>query len=159
MESIKSQGVVNAILDWFDYDPINGLLIRKRKTRSDAFDEIEYCHTVFFQGKDYPYTTLCWVIYYGKFPDNWIDHKDRIKAHNWITNLREVTPTQNQQNKAGYGQYPKGVVWRNRPKAWAARIRVNGERICLGNFYTMEEAAKAYQEACIKYHGEFACPI
>lgn len=158
MESAQSQGLVKLIKEWFDYDPIRGILIRKKKTRSDAFDEIEWQHSIHFQGKYYTYTTLCWVIYYGKFPVSWIDHKDQVKAHNWITNLREATPTQNQQNKAGYGQYSKGVTWRNRKaKPWQAKIRVNGERLHLGSFATEAEAADAYKAAALKYHGEFAC--
>jgi len=87
----------------------------------------------------------------------YVDHINTIKADNRIINLRLATPTQNQQNKSGCGVYPKGVTWRDRKeKPWQAKIRVNGERLHLGSFETMEEAAKTYQEASEKYHGEFA---
>jgi hypothetical protein len=102
---------------------------------------------------------LAWAIHNGDWPplDMYIDHINGIKADNRIANLRLVTPTQNQQNKAGHGLYPKGVAWRDRiENPWLARIRVNGTRINLGSFAAIEEAAAAYREAAIKYHGEFA---
>lgn len=105
-------------------------------------------------------THIIWVLHYGEWPPDgyWVDHKDGIKAHNRIGNLRLATPTQNQQNKAGYGSYAKGVTWRNRKeKPFQAKIRVNGDRIHLGSFATEEEAAEAYRQAAKEHHGEFAC--
>lgn len=103
---------------------------------------------------------LAWLLHHGDWPPNgyWIDHINGIKADNRIVNLRLATPTQNQQNKAGSGTYPKGVTWRDRKeKPWQAKIRINGVRIHLGSFADMEDAAEAYRQAAIKYHGEFAC--
>ena len=34
---------------------------------------------------------ICYCLYYGYFPENEIDHKDRIRHHNWISNLREAS--------------------------------------------------------------------
>lgn len=102
---------------------------------------------------------IAWALHNGMWPpdDYYIDHINGIKADNRICNLRLATPTQNQQNKAGMGQYAKGVTWRDRKeKPWQAKIRVNGLRIHLGSFATEQEAANAYNEAATKYHGEFA---
>jgi hypothetical protein len=154
---------VTLLKAWFDYDPVHGRLIRVIKARSDAFDVISpERNTVNFDGVNYDYATLCWILYHGKYPDEGhiIDHKNRIRADHRIDNLRQATRTQNQQNKAGYGMYSKGVTWRNRKlRPWQAKIRVNGERIHLGSFETEEEAAQAYRDTALKYHGEFACLV
>jgi hypothetical protein len=39
---------------------------------------------------------------------------------------------------------------------WRARICVNYKEIGLGFFSTPQEAAKAYNDAALKYFGEFA---
>lgn len=147
------ESVVSALRVEFVYDPDSGALYR------NGIEVDRDCNPS-FQGKRYDHATICWIIYYGTLPKEGciIDHKNRIKADHQLVNLREATPTQNQQNKSGYGQYPKGVTWRDRnKKPWQAKIRVNGERIHLGSFATKEEAAKAYKQACMIYHEEFAC--
>lgn len=53
-------------------------------------------------------------------------------------------------SKSGY----KGVV--NDNGIWRSRIMVNGKTISIGAFSTKKDAAKAYNETAIKYHGEFA---
>jgi hypothetical protein len=37
-----------------------------------------------------------------------------------------------------------------------AKIRIDGKQTFLGYFSTPEEASRAYTEAAIKFHGEFA---
>lgn len=39
---------------------------------------------------------------------------------------------------------------------WCASLRINYKRIHIGYFKTEKDAALAYNEAAIKYHGEFA---
>lgn len=88
-----------------------------------------------------------------------VDHKDR-DIHNCLdSNLRKCTPSQNKanrrlfsSNKSGY----RGVGWHSRDEVWAAKITVNGKPKHLGYFDDIHQAAKAYNEAAIKFFGEFA---
>lgn len=88
-----------------------------------------------------------------------IDHINGDELDNRRDNLRFCDKSQNgmnrgkqKNNKSGY----KGVSWDNRDKIWRAQIKINREKVYLGNFLTKEEAALAYNEGAIKYHGEFA---
>ena len=87
-----------------------------------------------------------------------IDHKDRNGLNNQKNNLRFCTHTENSRNSIsnkGLSKY-KGVSWAKAAKKWRAGIKVNNRGIYLGYYTNENEAAKAYNEAAIKYHGEFA---
>jgi hypothetical protein len=91
--------------------------------------------------------------------DTWIDHKNGDIFDNRKENLRKCTCSENNKNKcifinntSGY----KGVSWEKRMDKWLASITVNYKQMNLGYFTDIIEAALAYNEAAIKYHGEFA---
>lgn len=108
---------------------------------------------------------VIWKMAYGTEPAALIDHRDLNPKNNILTNLREATRAQNNSNvrtrpnntsgfKGAY-YHPTTVKGKVYPR-WAAQISVNGKKIHLGSFKSMEAAAEAYRVAAIKYHGEFA---
>jgi len=97
-----------------------------------------------------------------KVPDGLlVDHINQNGLDNRKANLRPATAAQNIINRAkyknrNYGSKYKGVIWHRRYKCWQAQIKTNCKLIYLGSFKDEVEAAKAYDEAAKKYHGEFA---
>lgn len=94
-----------------------------------------------------------------------VDHRDGNKLDNRRSNLRVCNNHQNHANmpKSPKSERPfKGVF---RPKnlgprsvnPWRATITVHGVQQKLGKFPDATSAAKAYNEAAIKYFGEYAC--
>lgn len=74
-------------------------------------------------------------------------------------NMRLATKSENSRNRGpnanntcGY----KGVYIDKGSGKWRARIRASDKRLHLGYFATPEAAARAYDEAARKHHGEFA---
>jgi len=148
---------VEYLREHFSYAPDTGILSRIKSVRSDMLG-IQKKHTVKIGEFEISKARVIWAIHYGYWPEKLIDHVNRDRNDNTLVNLREATHTQNQYNKVQTNTHGyKGVTWRDRQrKPWLAKIRVNGTRLNLGSFATREEAAQAYAEACVKYHGEFA---
>jgi hypothetical protein len=88
-----------------------------------------------------------------------VDHINGDTLDNRRANLRVCSRSQNEWNRkkqknntSGF----KGVTYNKESKKYFSRIRVYKDLIYLGSFENKVEAAKKYNEAAIKYHGEFA---
>lgn len=92
-----------------------------------------------------------------------IDHINHDRLDNRRSNLRIATYTENSQNslkpqyKIGTSSKYKGVTWNKVTGAWSAQIVVDSKHLALGTrFLTQKDAAIAYNQAAVEYHGAFA---
>ena len=93
-------------------------------------------------------------------PDNMvIDHINGNGLDNRKSNLRITTQAKNNRNarkrKNAITSEYKGVHYDKRSNKWIAQIQINKKKIHLGYHLTELEAAEAYNQGCIKFHGNY----
>lgn len=92
------------------------------------------------QGKNVRAHRVAWCHYYGAWPTGQIDHINRDKTDNRISNLRDVSASENMRNThrapdAGLIPRPNG--------RWQVQLRRGGEQHYGGTFSNKQEAAEA----------------
>ncbi|EIR6865519.1 HNH endonuclease [Salmonella enterica] len=150
MENQLTQEILKSILS---YDHITGIFtrihsgggVKSGDVCSYVIPSTGYIATRVF-GKLYTAHRLAWLYHYGEWPDGEIDHIDRCRTNNAISNLRCVTISINahntkvrSDNNTGY----KGVYYyKSRDKYWAY-FCLNNKRVSLGYHETAEMANEA----------------
>ncbi len=94
---------------------------------------------------------IVWNMHHGIIPKGLvIDHIDRNRSNNLLSNLRLVTQQVNgintglsKNNTSGI----KGVSWNNRDKKWQATININGKAKRLGSWDDKLVAKMSYDKA------------
>jgi len=120
--------------------------------RTDGYIQIEADRKLYYAHR------LAWFFKYGYSPENNIDHIDRIKHHNWISNLREVS---NQCNARNCGNFinntsgVKGVSWDKNRGKWFAHVAINNKPKNLGEYFSFSNAvcARLAAEQCLDWEG------
>ncbi|MFA5554388.1 MAG: AP2 domain-containing protein [Phycisphaerae bacterium] len=86
-----------------------------------------------------------------------VHHINNDGRDNRKQNLRIVTYKQNAVvNKPAAGNFSskyKGIYWHKQRHKWVASLRHNRKKIYIGVFADEIQAAKAYDQAALKYHG------
>lgn len=97
---------------------------------------------------------VVWLIVHGHWPKMDLDHIDGDRANNRPANLREVTVSQNAQNRRRpHRANPYiGTSLCEGGNSWEARIKLNGKSTYLGRFPTAEAAHAAYVAAKRELH-------
>ena len=105
--------------------------------------------------KTYLAHRLIWLYVYGKFPDKYIDHKNRIRNDNRLCNLRDVNTTDNAQNislpshnKSGH----IGVSWIKSHNCWTVFVKVNKKNKWLGFYKNLNDAIAARKNGEKEYY-------
>lgn len=98
---------------------------------------------------------LAWFYTHGVWPDGFIDHINRQKDDNRLSNLRVVTNAENMRNTPLRSLSPRtmGVTYHRRDNRYRAVITVAGKPMQLGSFKTFDEARAVRAAAEIQYFG------
>lgn len=136
-----------ALVDIDDFDVVSGYTWRQRKKPADW---VRYAHATKRKKLVVMHTLLTgWSL---------VDHINRNGLDNRRSNLRPATTAENARNSKLYENNTsgyRGVSWHKRDRCWRTQIKVSGKLLELGRFQSPEEAARAYDEASLRYHGEF----
>jgi hypothetical protein len=90
-----------------------------------------------------------------------VDHRDRDRHNNMVTNLRWVSRSTNMFNRgkfAGSSSQFRGVSWDKNASKWHAYIRLDSKKKHIGLFADELDAAKAYNDALIRFGLNDAIP-
>lgn len=152
--------------DAFSYDPDTGVITRKHdasngpakagdiaghKEKGGGRSRIRY------RGSRILAHRAAWVIYYGVWPAEFLDHINGDEGDDRIENLREASHKENMRNRKTHshsGTGVKGVALED--GRFSASISLDGVRQRLGRFGSSSEASAAYEKAAAALHGEFS---
>ena len=149
------------IKKYLRYDAETGKIFWKlNKDSAKAGNEagwggIEHYHRLEINGKRYYAHRIAWLLTYGSWPEYHIDHINGNKKDNRLTNLRDVSITENARNKKIYKNNTSGTIgvcFDKSKQGYVANITINGKYKNLGLFKNKEEAIAARAAANIKYN-------
>lgn len=106
------------------------------------------------KGKNYLAHRLAFLYVAGYWPENEIDHINKIRDDNRWCNLREVSRSCNMRNSSIRKDNVSGVTgvsFDKKRKKWRVRITNNKKEIFIGYFKNLHDAVRARFEAEIKY--------
>jgi len=141
--------------DLFDCKPENAASICKAWNSKNAGKEaFVYVHPLGYPwgsifGRALAAHRAIWCLVYGHWPEE-IDHVNRQRADNRLSNLREVSHKENCRNfplrrDSKWGR--TGVSWIESCRKWQALITVDGKSIALGYHKSYKAACKARDRA------------
>jgi hypothetical protein len=164
-KAAPSYELVSSLLS---YDPESGKLFWKtRPTSLFPNKRIANAWNSRFSGKEAFFTTgagnlkgrifgrsfcahrVAWLLHYGRWPSELIDHIDGNPENNKIGNLRDVSQSVNMRNMSVRSDSRSGVlgVRMTRSGTWIARITAEGVNKTLGHFADFDQAVAVRKQA------------
>lgn len=113
---------------------------RRLSLEAGAYSCVTGYISIYIEGKSYYAHRLAWLYIYGIWPTHQIDHDDRVRHHNWISNLLDRTQAQNMVNTELHPD--KGIE-----KLSSGSFRVKMSNKTIGTFKNIEDARNAYGRA------------
>ena len=157
---MKDNLTCSALHELFEYNPRTGVITNKiSRSVAIAGTEAGYVNEkgyrmISLNGLNYRAHRVIWTMVTGLWPREYLDHINGKTDDNRLSNLREVSHSENHRNRklqknntSGF----QGVCWNIKSKRWRSSITVKGRLIHLGTFDSTEEAAAARAEAEVKY--------
>ena len=134
----------------FEYNPETGIFVWKHNKKIAGNKTSNGYWKITFLKKQYKAHRLVWIYMYGNIPEGYeIDHINRIRNDNRLSNLRLATRKQNCNNRNkridNTSGYP-GVYWDKDKKKWRAQCQIDGKVVRLGRFNNAHEAHEAYEK-------------
>jgi hypothetical protein len=121
------------VRDRLQYDPETGVFLWKARPgnkwwntnfsgkAAGSMNSYGY-RRIMIDKKEYMAARLAWLIVYGEWPKNEIDHINRVKSDDRLVNLRDVTSKENCNNKSNNNGLPEGVHWHTGNAKYKAHI-------------------------------------
>jgi hypothetical protein len=154
LQELLAYDAATGVLTWIGGSRLNRGRGRPRRigTRAGFLTPHGY-RNIAVDGIIYREHRIIWLLVTGKWPSQFMDHRNRRRDDNRWRNLREATRVQNGQNRGlnkdnttgVQGVFPSGT-------RFIAQITVDGEQIYLGAFGTVEQAAVARRSAKEQRH-------
>lgn len=157
---IKCKLTQKRLKELLEYDPETGIFTWRasrpgiKSTRVAGWEEEGDYRYISVDSRTYMIHRLAWLYTEGYFPENFIDHINRIKGDNRIKNLREVSKVCNARNCKLSSRSTSGVTgvsWNKLRRNYRSHIRIPGESIYLGSFKTKLEAVRSRWNAEVRY--------
>lgn len=140
----------------FLYDADTGMITRKVRSGSQprgrepgCLDRDGYIKICVY-GKFFFAHRIAWLLHFGEWPEEPVDHMDGNPVNNKISNLRLANRSVNGKNRALARNNSSGccgVVWASSAGKWQAQIKSDGVSRYLGVYDNMLDAAAARKSA------------
>ena len=143
--TLKSLLVLNSATGEFIWKARHGIARNDRAGKVAGTKRKDGYIGICINRKQYLAHRLVWLYVNGEWPLSFLDHKDRNRSHNVISNLRLASPQQNTQNTIRYKNNTSGCkgVYLHPYGKYEAYITMDKKRVYLGVHDTLDAARQA----------------